>query len=46
MTEEIDTLVKENANAKVFLTQNIQKITEEEDSQFKGLKNTFNRIIE
>jgi hypothetical protein len=55
--ENIDTIVKENANCKKLLTQNIQDtmrrgniriigLEESEDSQLNGLINIFNRIIE
>ena len=43
--EEIDTTVKENSNHKKILTQ-IIGIEENEDSQLKGPKNVFNKIIE
>jgi len=58
--ENIDTIVKENAESKKLLTQDFQEIqdtmrspnlriidkAENEDSQFKGPVNIFNKIIE
>ena len=56
--EETDSLVKENIKSNKFLTQDIQKIWDtmkrqslriigiEEELQFKGTENIFNKIIE